>query len=391
MKRYCKNVDVTSVPFIERAVLACLKERKKRMRFDTQRMFSYMLGITVPEAKICLLARNTRYMEGVRLIAEQISREIQGRRISLPPTSYKRNQVDAGSGKVRDIARHHIKQHILDHLAVQAMEPDLLRRIGEYQCASIPGRGQLYGAKAISRWLRNRKMRYFVKMDVRKHYQSVSIPAVLAFYRRLVKNDDLLYVLESVFANHDERLCIGSYLSQYTSNLLLSELYHFASERLYRVRKSKRTGEQRVRLVQHVLFFADDMLLLGSRRKDVESAALELVRRAAELGMTIKAGWCVANLNERRHGRCGFVDMMGFRCHRGFMTLRRRNWRKARRCILRAGMQLARRGRVVLETARAFSSRLGALVHTVHKHLVSRYGLTALRLAVSSRISIAAC
>ena len=105
-------MDVTSVPFIERAVLACLKERKKRMRFDTQRMFSYMLGITVPEAKICLLARNARYMEGVRLIAEQISREIQGRRISLPPTSYKRNQVDAGSGKVRDIARHHIKQHI---------------------------------------------------------------------------------------------------------------------------------------------------------------------------------------------------------------------------------------------------------------------------------------
>ena len=43
------------------------------------------------------------------------------------------------------------------------MKP-LLKRIGEYQCSSIKGRGQSYGIRAIKRWLKDKRIRHIGKL-----------------------------------------------------------------------------------------------------------------------------------------------------------------------------------------------------------------------------------
>lgn len=59
------------------------------------------------------------------------------------PIWYK-TKVDESSKKVRRIGIQHVSQQLFDYVAVYSMR-DLMKRIGEYQCASIPGRGPVWG------------------------------------------------------------------------------------------------------------------------------------------------------------------------------------------------------------------------------------------------------
>lgn len=91
--------------------------------------------------------------------------------IHFQPIWYK-EKIDASSQKVRRIGIQNIKQQIYDYIAVEAMK-DFLKRIGEYQCAALKGRGQSYGIKAIKRWMRNKNIRYAGQCDISKCYPSI--------------------------------------------------------------------------------------------------------------------------------------------------------------------------------------------------------------------------
>ena len=164
MKRLCKDVDITDRGLVSRAVYACLKRKYKRN--DTQKYLSQVSGIEEKYVR-CIYKRYGRpaMMPFVEIVITELQEEIIHDTMSFPPIWY-REKVDGSSGKVRHIGIQNIKQQFYDYIAVEGLKP-VLRRIGEYQYASIENRGTTKGKEVISSWIRNRDMRYFAKFHVR--------------------------------------------------------------------------------------------------------------------------------------------------------------------------------------------------------------------------------
>lgn len=344
MKRYCKDIDITDRDLIRAAVMDCLADKKNRR--DVRALMQ-------------------RYGT-VDAIVAMMQGEIRARSLQLKPMWYSVKE-DGSSGKIRRIGIQDIKQQLYDYVAVYALRP-LFVRIGEYQCAAIPGRGQIYGLKAIKKWLRNPSIKYACKLDIRHCYESVDRGRLMGFLRRHIKNDDLLWLIQTLIDTFDKGLSIGSYLSQYLCNLYLSELYHEIAENTYKLRGKKR-GCKRVNLVRHVLFYMDDILLLGTSAKDMNAAARRVITKAAEMGLEIKPSWHTFRIADTREDRGGFIDMMGFRFYRKYITIRSRVFLRLRMAFLRA----RRRQVLCLRAAQRCIAYFGFVLHTSSFTIAHRY------------------
>lgn len=348
MKRLCKTVDITDRGLISRAIYACLNKKYKRN--DVVKYFSELSGIKQGYIR-CIYYRygEEALYAFTELAITEIQKEIKSGTFSFPAIWY-RDKVDGSSGKIRRIGIQNIKQQLYDHIAVEALKP-CLKRIGEYQYASIKGRGTTKGKEVISRWIRNRDMRYFVKLDVRKCFESIDHGKMMEFLRRRVKNEPLLHLIETMLGSFERGLSIGSYLSQYLCNLYMSILYHEIKENMCRTRKSKR-GNKRVNLVRHCLIYMDDILLIGPRKRDLEKAAKLTVRKASEMGLVIKPSYQVRQID----GNC--IDMLGFKIYRTHTEIRGRTFLRVRRSFRRA------RNRLTGVLAKKCLSYNGYLKHT---------------------------
>lgn len=269
--------------------------------------------------------------------------------MSFPQIWY-REKIDGSSGKVRRIGIQNIKQQLYDYIAVEALKP-VLKRIGEYQYASIKGRGTTKGKEVISRWIRNRDMRYFAKLDVRKCFESIDHGKMMDFLRRRVKNEPLLHLIETMLGSFERGLSIGSYLSQYLCNLYMSILYHEIKEQMYRTRRGKH-GEKRVNLVRHCLIYMDDILMIGSRKIDLEKAVKLTVQKASEMGLQIKDNYQIRQIEGNN------IDMLGYKIYRTHTEIRGRTYLRVRRSFRRA------RKRLTEGVARKCLSYYGYLKHT---------------------------
>ena len=306
MKRKCKNVDITNLEFIENAVNKCLVGKNKNRGDIVDILAQY--GDT-------------------HSIALQLRAEIQNRKLLLTPIRY-RQKYDSGSQKWRNIGLQNIKQQMYDYIAVEGLA-ELLPRIGKYQCASITGRGQIYCARAIYGHIQNPKIRYACKFDIRKYYETVDQDILMNWLRKHVKNEPLLWLIETLLKTFDSGLSIGSYLSQQLANLFLSDIYHEISENAYRERCKKNGEIVRVRYVDKIFLYMDDIVIIGTSSRDMMRAAQRVIDLVAEKGLTIKPDWrCFALSN-------AFIDICGYRIYRTHIEVRRNTMKKIRRAFVR--------------------------------------------------------
>lgn len=280
MKRYCKAIDITDRGLISTAVYKCLNKKYKRN--DTLRLLGTYTILDVNQI-YCILRRYGKKALWflTEAVIDDIQKEIINWDIKFPPVWY-REKIDASSGKIRRIGIQNIKQQIYDYVAVEALQP-ILKRIGEHQYASIKGRGTLKGARAIRRWLRNRKLIYVAQSDVKKCYESIDREKLMCFLEHYIKNDLLLKLIRKLIYSFEKGLSIGSYLSQFLCNLYMSILYHEVSENMYRIRKHRNGIKERINLVKKKVFYMDDTLLAGTNKKDIKKAMKLFIRKAKEL------------------------------------------------------------------------------------------------------------
>ena len=357
MKRLCKDVDITDIVLISRAVYKCLEHKYKRN--DTIKYFSQVSGVSEDALKNILedYGKEALYPV-VDKICDILRDEIISGDISFPPIWY-REKVDGSSGKVRRIGIQNVKQQLYDYIAVEGIQP-LLKRIGEYQCASIKGRGTLNGKKAIERWVRNKSNRYFAKLDVQKCFESIDRKKLLTFLQHHIKNDQLIDLIRILIGSFERGLSIGSYLSQYLCNLYMSVLYHYIMEELYRIRKS-REKTVRIRLVNKCLIYMDDILIIGSRRRDLEKAIRLIIQKADELGLIIKPNYQVSKID----GNC--IDMMGYKIYRTHTEIRGRIFIRIRRAFRKA------KSGITIRIAKKCLSYYGYLKHTNSRRIVRKW------------------
>ena len=378
MKRYCKDIDVTERELISRAVYDCLSG--KYTRRDTLQLLQQYSGVPSEWLKTAI---ETSGKQSVQMIVETvidgIQQELINENLSVPKIWYS-EKIDTSSGKVRRIGIQNIKQQIYDYIAVYALEPALVR-IGEYQCASIKGRGQIYGVRAVRRWMRNKDIKYAGKLDIRKCYESIPQDKLMGFLRKHIKNDKLLWLIDRLLQTFEGGLSIGSYLSQFLCNLYLSDLYHYMSEELYKIRRHRNGGADRVRLVRHVLFYMDDILILGTSAKDLHKAIKLIKQKCAEMGLCIKSNWLVFK-TERT-----FVDMMGFRIYRDHITIRRRVFKRIRRAFMRAWRWVRRGVSPHLSTCKRCIAYFGFLRNSNSETFMRRYHIAKIIYICNRRVS----
>lgn len=353
MKRLCKDVDITDIGLISRAVYACLKNKYKRN--DVTRYFSQVSGLAENQIR-CIYYRYGKkaLYPIVEIIISDLREEIINKSVSFPKIWY-RNKIDGSSGKSRRIGIQNIKQQLYDYIAVEGLEP-ILRRIGEYQYASIKGRGTTKGKYAISRWIEDRNMQYFVKLDVRKCFESIDHDLLIAFLEKHIKNERLIWLVKTLIESFEKGLSIGSYLSQHLCNLYMSILYHYIMEKLYKTRRGKR-----INLVRRGFIYMDDILLIGSGKRDMEMAIKKIIQKADEMGLTIKDNWQIRKINETP------IDMMGFKIYRTHTEIRGRIFLRIRRSFRRV------RKHLTLRIAKKCLSYYGYLKHTNSKKFQKKW------------------
>lgn len=370
MKRYCKKVDITDRQLIQRATYKCLKDKYKRK--DTLKMFSEYSGLPAEYIKGVIRAFGVKALHPlVETVIDGIRSEIIQKDIKFVPIWYK-EKIDASSQKVRRIGIQNVKQQIYDYIVVEAMK-DFLKRIGEYQCAALKGKGQSYGIKAIKQWMRNKNIRYAGQCDVSKCYPSIDRGKLMDYLRKYIKNEPLLELTEKLITAFESGLSIGSYLSQYLCNVYLSQIYHEIAENMYRIRKKRNGVIQRVNLVLHHLLFMDDILILGTNAKDVHKAMSLIIRKAGEMGLKIKDSWTVFTTIDKRKDDGHFIDIMGVRIYRQHVTIRTRVFLRVRRACKRAHALVKQSKKIPLWLARKCVSYKGILDHTNSYNIKKRY------------------
>ena len=311
--------------------------------------------------------------EVVTLISKHIRHSMITKQFNVPPIRY-RKHIDGMTRKKRIIGVQHPLHQIYDYVAVNGMKEVLDKKIGVFQVASIPTRGQAYGKKYIERWTNQTdRQLYFAKGDITKCFPSISHKLLKEQLARDIKNDDLLWLLYELIDMFDEGLSIGSYLSQYLSNYYLSQAYHFISNDLFRTRTTKSGEVKRIRLIKHVLFYMDDLILIGHNKRDLRKAMNETVKFMNDtLELEVK-GWKVCKLSGTEP-----IDMMGFVFRRGRTTIRERIFLKTRRNYHKAQKHLDQNGYIPLGLAYSCISAYGWYKNTDSYQVMEKNNINAL-------------
>lgn len=254
-------------------------------------------------------------------LIDELAREIEGRCLALRPIR-RYEHTEPTNGKVRVIGVESVKQQVIDYAIVLALGPLLKARVGHWQVAGVPGKGQVAARDAMRRWVREGG--YHVKLDIRRCYPSISHDVARRVVRRHVRSPDVLYCVDAVLATYGEGLEIGSYLSLWMANLVVSFGYHHLEG------LGKRRRGRWVPLITHQLWHMDDGLIMARDKRDLKMAVRSLARYMRdEFGLTFKP-WKVARTSDAEP-----LDMGGFVVREGRCTLRAGIFLRARRAFAR--------------------------------------------------------
>lgn len=338
MKSYLKHWELT-LDFVKTSIYECLNNNNRWKRVDTALMFAeyvveYCKQYNAKPVHLHLLAKNihrvaildkTKLYKLVDYIAECILEEIKTRTIHFPPIRYDIRK-DGSSMKEREIGLASMKQQLYDYIMVNACKPVFNNKIGYYQCASLKGKGQLFGKNSIEYWIRSnpKKCKYWFKGDIRKCYPSVNHDILKSLLSKHIKNDDILYGAFTLINSYKQGLCIGSYFCQFLANFYLSFLYHFITEKLFKIRRGKL-----VRLITHCLIYMDDIFITASNLKDLK-LAIKLIKEylKKELDLELKDNYEVQSLNTKP------IDIMGYKIYPSYTTVRKRIFDRANKVFM---------------------------------------------------------
>lgn len=224
--------------------------------------------------------------------------------------------------KQRTIIVPYIEEQVVHHMIVNTMRPIWLSSMYEHSYGSIPGRGAHKAKARIERWIAKggRDMKYCLKMDIRKYFDSVSHSVLKRKLSEQIHDAEFLQVMLTLVDATEKGLPLGFYTSQWLANWYLEGLDHFIKEDLR---------------ARYYVRYMDDMVIFGGNKKVLH----EMRRRISEyleteLELELKGDWQVflfdyVDKNGDHRGR--FLDFLGFRFYRDRTTLRRQIMLKATR------------------------------------------------------------
>jgi len=231
---------------------------------------------------------------------------------------------DVFEPKRRTVAALPIKDRIVQHSLVAAIEPIWEARFDSHSYACRVGKGTHAGAdraQAMMRRVKRRHGRVFaLKGDIAQFFPSVCHDALKRLVRRHVACPGTLWLVDEIIDSSAERkaalprgIPIGNLSSQLFANIYLAELDRFVRQELR---------------WRHYARYMDDWVLLGP-----DKSALHDARRAiegflhAELGLRTNSKTQVFEIEAG--GRC--LDFLGYRIWPTHRRLRNGSVKRIRR------------------------------------------------------------
>lgn len=198
-------------------------------------------------------------------------------------------------GKWRDLYCPSLRDHIMQHMLMQASKEAFTRGMYRWCCGSVPGRGRSDVIRAITDWCKNDDAwRFFVVLDIKKNFDNTTADHIRAALRRKIKDERLLMAHDMVINSAPVACPVGYYMSPWYANLVLEPIDHYIVEGLYKVRRGKRKP-----LIRHYIRYQDDMLLMSSSKRDLEKAVQAIKEKLhADLGLEIKTSWEIKRIAE---------------------------------------------------------------------------------------------
>lgn len=400
MKTYCKGVDISDPAYIHKALVAFVNDKCKKgwaIRF-----FIAYSGKSMEYVKENLHCNSEFLINTLKLVAEDMAVNLKNGTVEEHIMGYSYGEEiiryviikDSGSGKERPLGLECKILRFYEVLAQYAAEPMFKAKVGEYQCASIKGKGQAYGKKAVKKWLSSDPdgTKVCCQSDVSQCYPSIPHSKLIQLLSRDLGKSKMLLNLYIIIIGFYEKypnpytgkspengILIGSPASKDLCNYYLSYAYHFASEKL--IKKSVRRGKEKItRLISHVIIYADDTVFYGGNKKDVKEAMIQFMKYMKEfLGLTIKPDWRKFRSQFKDKAgklRGSALDFMGFVFHSGevveksysgkrvkhkrvWVTIRAGIFLRARKNLHKFCKMLRKRKTVPIRLARGITSQLG--------------------------------
>lgn len=199
--------------------------------------------------------------------------------------------------KVRKIYKlPYFPDRICQWAIIQVIEPYLLRTLTDDTYSALPGRGVERARRKLVRALKTdeENTAWCLKIDISKYYPNINIDKLKLKYRRLFKDDSLLWLLDEILdSNPDTGVPIGNYISQYSGNIYLSDFDH------------------RVKEVYHVKYYfryMDDMVFLAKTKKELQALLKDVVKYISEeLDLKVKDSWSLFRVDDRGIDFVGYV------------------------------------------------------------------------------------
>lgn len=264
--------------------------------------------------------------------------------------------------KERTICAASFRERVLHHALMNVCEPVLERAaiFDSYACRK--GKGQLAAVRRAESYARH--YGWFLKLDIRKYFDSVDHGTLQALLRRKFKDPTVLALFDQVLASYQTApgrgLPIGNLTSQHFANFYLSPLDRFLKEALLR---------------QAYVRYMDDFVVWGESGAELRAVWREVEAfLTAELRLELKRS---VALNKTAFG----IDFLGYRLHPGELRLTRRSKLRFSRKFRRYEREHAD-GRW---TERQLQQRMQALVaftlpaqsRNWRRHVMQRFGVVA--------------
>jgi len=218
------------------------------------------------------------------------------------------------------------------------LEPVITKGMYRYSCGSVPNRGGMEAKRFVERALKDTSVRYVAQLDISKFFNNVKPDILLSLFRRKIKDERLLSLIQKVLENGGDCLPIGYYTSQWFSNFYLETFDHYVKETLK---------------IKYYVRYADDMVLLDTNKRKMRKAIAKMEEFLEKLGLHLKENYQVWKVDSRP------IDFVGFRFYKNKTHLRKKIFFR----LCRRVRKVKKTGYITVSQARGLLSLLGWLTH----------------------------
>ena len=137
--------------------------------------------------------------------------------------------------KLRVINCAPVEQRIMHHAIMNILEPILERPLIYHSYACRKGKGT--HAAVLYAFEKSKRNPWFLKLDIRKYFDSIDHQTLKTQLRRLIKDVQVIALLDGIIDSYETEpsrgVPIGNLTSQFFANMYLSSLDHYVLEKLH--------------------------------------------------------------------------------------------------------------------------------------------------------------